>query len=423
MAAAESITPDREREMLSATDPSVRVRKAFATSHRFIVVAPEIIRLILDDSSVQIPCLSAGILNLFDVLSDADLDNARVKAGILRAYRRDVPSHIRLIFANDEDVEVRRLNAQQATISPRPTDVLITAFMNDPNARVRAALASRHNLWLTDDEALQLAADRDVSVRIAIAGSALIRIRAVMDLLVADPDPTVRVAALASHTSVTGPMITRLSRDKHASVRIALINFVELGQAPALLLAVDPEVEVRVAVAKSALTVWEGVTELLVADTDARVKVALLQSKAFAKDAYTPTHRFDAHVRTAHPTSRITLTDAELLTLTDDPSFNVRLNVAKKTLAEQGDIAEKLATDLDPKIRIAVIKSKGRFTVQRTLALIVDADPQVRKSIAKHGDLTAQMLDDLANDVDETVRDAATDRFISALSGGFTRKR
>ena len=61
--------------------------------------------------------------------------------------------------------------------------------------------------------------------------------------------------------------------------------------------------------------------------------------------------------------------------------------------------------------------------MQRTLALIVDADPQVRKSIAKHGDLTAQMLDDLANDVDETVRDAATDRFISALSGGFTRKR
>ena len=247
IAAARNTAPNLERELLSATDTTLKVRVAYATERRFHNTAERIIRLLVEDQSVQVHRMAAHIPNLFDALQDTDLTAGTFKKALLVADRSDVPVRHRLLLAQDPDVIIRVANARQiATALYRPFVTLLTVLLNDPSEDVRAASIHRRN-HLNFNEAFHAAQDPSATVRTAVASSNLTEIDAIRDLLLTDTNPTVLSALIAARVTLTDSDVERLSCHPDAQVRAATAQYATLDTNTLNALIDDPDETVRAA--------------------------------------------------------------------------------------------------------------------------------------------------------------------------------
>lgn len=194
---------DRDIETQLAQDPDVSVRRAVAASKRPRKAAQ--LLLARDrDKTVRARLLQGEV----DLLSE------------LNPLTQE-------ILARDSDPQVRKLLAQYPKAQPS-VQVLLAS---DESATIRKALAQGSEDWcywgLDAQAQLNLAKDRDVSVRLALAGNRRLTPKA-QAVLAADSDTDVKLKLLDETGLMSTPLSLQsqeiLARDSDSTVRMGLVD-------------------------------------------------------------------------------------------------------------------------------------------------------------------------------------------------------
>ncbi|MEE1920681.1 AAA family ATPase [Pseudomonas sp. 148P] len=270
-------------------------------------------------------------------------------------------------LAAHKDTKVREKLAGNDNRSETVERLLI----KDAQASVRAALI-RETGWLDYDMELQLAQDKSVSVRLALAGNDWLR-KPTQVMLAQDPENKVKVRLLKRDQGYVRGLKRMaqqlLARDSELEIRQQLAGYEKLLPAVQLILAEDAAVSVRKALAKGGED-WYGVrlseeAQLRLArDADVNVRLALAENKRLSPAAQTRLAADGSDsvkrklLEECGMLSPLSLLAQEVLVC--DPDSEIRKELVDKlfgiwALASSDEIHMKLASDADASVRKRII--------------------------------------------------------------------
>jgi len=276
------------------------------------------------------------------------------------------------------------------------------SLIADPAAEVRAALL--RDWWMDPTMELELARDKDASVRMAVAS--LERSRKTTQLLLAnDPDQAVRTSLLKRDgffMSTLHPLAQEtLARDKNQPIRELLAAYPRLKPSAQMLLSKDEKIGVRKALAKGhdeyiGDNLCEEAQLSLARDQESAVRLALAENRhlhpaaqlLLAQDTLA-----NVRLKLVEASSfRRQLAAQTLRVLAKDPDSNIRQELACKLFGMlampcEEDVLLALASDRSMEVKHAIISSL-RFGGAR----VSDAVRQ-------------QLLEGLDEDIRETVEE------------------
>ncbi|WP_327733832.1 DUF2336 domain-containing protein [Streptomyces nojiriensis] len=289
-------------------------------------------------------------------LTAADVDpvSTPYAAVALLDERRGHPEWPRFLAAHP-DSEIRWKLASCPGLPPAVVDLLAA----DPDVEVVKEVA----LWTDSPVTARLALHPDPQVRLAVSANPSTPLEAVL-ALAEDPELPLQWA-LSERTDLPQPLYARLVAEAHPGLRASYAHNPGIGQELIRVLAADPEIQVRRAVAEHPHVPLDLLAELVVGD---RAAWNLLPRIAAA-------------------------TPAELAELAASPHAAVRMLVAqRRDLPAQ--LRDALAVDPDASVVRAVAPHPG-LSEELLRAMVARHGVQVLAAVAANPDASGPLLEHL----------------------------